>query len=81
MFAQNHDRFSGITPFGCLLGKRPSARSIMQSCRTAALIFCCLFSGASVNASDLRSAIEAGRFADFRSETMEAWARGDIEAI
>lgn len=59
MFAQNHDRSSGITPFGCLLGKRPSARSIMQSCRTAALIFCCLFSGASVNAADLRSAIEA----------------------
>ncbi|MEE2950539.1 MAG: tRNA guanosine(34) transglycosylase Tgt [Pseudomonadota bacterium] len=29
----------------------------------------------------MRSAIEAGRFADFRSETMEAWARGDIEAI
>ncbi|MCK5933190.1 MAG: tRNA guanosine(34) transglycosylase Tgt [Fulvimarina manganoxydans] len=29
----------------------------------------------------MRSAIEAGRFADFRSETMEGWARGDIEAI
>lgn len=29
----------------------------------------------------MRSAIEAGRFDDFRSETMAAWARGDIEAI
>ncbi|MCB1386255.1 MAG: tRNA guanosine(34) transglycosylase Tgt [Nitratireductor sp.] len=29
----------------------------------------------------MREAIEAGRFADFRAETKEAWAKGDIAAV
>ncbi|MCB1455041.1 MAG: tRNA guanosine(34) transglycosylase Tgt, partial [Nitratireductor sp.] len=29
----------------------------------------------------MRDAIEAGRFADFRAETLEMWARGDIAAL
>ena len=29
----------------------------------------------------MRGAIEAGRFADFRAETREGWARGDIAAL
>ena len=29
----------------------------------------------------MRDAIEAGRFADFRAETLEMWAKGDISAL
>ena len=31
--------------------------------------------------SEIREAISAGRFEDFRAETKEAWARGDIEVL
>ena len=29
----------------------------------------------------IRAAIEAGRFADFRAETRERWAQGDIPEL
>jgi queuine tRNA-ribosyltransferase len=29
----------------------------------------------------MRAAIEAGRFADFRAQTMAAWSQGDIAAL